>query len=174
MTMKFDSSMMRLHAAIGRRLVLATMAATGATRAVAAWAVLGGATGFGGFGIDASSARNAGWPGWWVDTVAAAVLVAGLLQLMRLLRRYEQERPFNADTALHLRNFALALVVSVLVQRLLPVFLSTLGASAAFGPPHLTLFTSDLWIVLIGGLLWLIAHVMVEAERLSADNEQIV
>lgn len=172
--MKFDSEKMMRSARLARRVVTLTIVAVLGVRGVAAWAVLGGATRIGGVGVEFAGSQAVGWPGWCVGTLAALALAAGLVHLLRLLRRYEQGRPFSADTALHLRGFALALIASVLIERLLPPLLATFGASVAFGPPHLTVFAADLWALLTGGLLWLIAQVMAEAERISADNEQIV
>ena len=110
---------------------------------------------------------------WTVGTLAAAVLVVGLWRLLRLLRCYEARQPFRAETAGHLRAFALAAIGSVLLQRGLPLLLAAFGVEA-FGPPHLVLPAAELWTLLTSGLFLLITQVMTQAQRLAEDNEQFV
>jgi hypothetical protein len=169
------SSLQRISrlARLGRWTVYATLAGVVAARLAQAWILAGGEARVGGVGMDFDTALPYSWAQWTVDALAALVLILGLWRLLRLLRCYEQGQPFRAETAGHLRAFALSVMGSVLLQRGLPLLLAALGVEA-FGLPHLVLPASELWTLLTSGLFLLITQVMVQAQHLAEDNEQIV
>lgn len=169
------SSLQRISrfARVSRWIVYATVLGVVAARLAQAWILAGGAARVGRIGAELDRTQSPSWPQWMVDVTATAVLIAGLLRLLRLLRCYEAGQPFRSETAGHLRAFALAVMGSVLVQYGLPLMLAASGIEA-FGPPHLILPASQLWTLLTSGLFLLITQVMTQAQHLAEDNEQIV
>ena len=116
-------------------------------------------------------------PPW---AAAATLLLAGLLvgialfRLVRMLRRVEAGAPFAA--AGDLRGFAFYLLLAVIASVVAPPLLQ-LGGSAATGAPHrvdLTLGDTELLTLLVTGLLFFVARLLDEAQRLADDHSQIV
>lgn len=109
------------------------------------------------------------WP------AAAAVLLMGgcigvaLLRLARMLGKIAAGAPFSASA--DLRAFALWLFLGLLAMTVLPPLLAlALGASRAdfnFGG-------AELLMLVVTGLLFLVARLLDEAQRLAEDHEQIV
>jgi hypothetical protein len=112
---------------------------------------------------------------------AAAVLAAvgllvgiALLRLARMLHRVEQGVPFGA--ARDLRGFAFYLLLAVLASILLPPLLQmALGhGNGADGPVAFTLGGGEALMLLVTGLLFFVARLLDEAQRLADDHSQIV
>jgi hypothetical protein len=120
---------------------------------------------------------DSGLPPW----AAAAVLVlVGLLvgialfRLARMLSRVETGAPFAA--AGDLRGFAFYLLLAVLASVFAPALLG-LGIAAASGAPHqlaLAMGGTELLTLLVSALLFFVARLLDEAQRLADDHSQIV
>ena len=120
---------------------------------------------------------DAGLPDW---ILAPTLLLVGLLvgialfRLVRMLARVEAGAPFAA--AGDLRGFAFYLLLSVIASVFMPALLSA-GAAAMSGGPHrfaLALGGAELLTLLVSALLFFVARLLDEAQRLADDHSQIV
>lgn len=104
--------------------------------------------------------------------LVGALVVLALLRLARMLARVESGSPFGA--ARDLRGFATFLFLSVLASVLAPPALQL--ALAGHGPQRidLSLSMSDAVMLLITGLLFFVARLLDEAQRVADDASQIV
>lgn len=109
-------------------------------------------------------------------SLASLVLLGGLCRLWRLMRLFEANEFFSVAAAGHLRGFALALMLAVLVDVVAPPLLLLLARLAGAGVTALVaqLDAGDLMALLVGVLLWQVTSIMAEARRLAEDNAQIV
>jgi hypothetical protein len=121
--------------------------------------------------------HDSGLPPW---AAAASLLLIGLLvgialfRLVRMLRRVEAGAPFAA--AGDLRGFAFYLLLAVLVSLFVPAVLA-LGIAIASGVAHridLALGSTELLTLLVSALLFFVARLLDEAQRLADDHSQIV
>lgn len=111
------------------------------------------------------------WPA--ALTLLAQGLLVGLalFRVVRLLARIESGPTFGV--ARELRGFALYLFLAVLATVLMPPLLTAAigggaaGISLAFG-------SGEALMLLITGLLFLVARLLDEAQRLAEDHSQIV
>jgi hypothetical protein len=106
--------------------------------------------------------------------VAIAILVGlALLRLARMLGRVEQGSPFAGGG--ELRGFAFYLLLSVLAAILLPPLLQLASAAiSGTGRVTLALEGGQLLMLLVTGLLFLVARLLDEAQRVADDASQIV
>lgn len=111
---------------------------------------------------------------------AFSLLLIGLLvgialfRLVRMLGRVEAGAPFAA--AGDLRGFAFYLLLAVAASVFVPPLLQ-LGIAAASHAPHrldLALGGTDLLALLVSALLFFVARLLDEAQRLADDHSQIV
>ena len=111
---------------------------------------------------------------------ASSLLLIGLLvgialfRLVRMLRRVEAGAPFAA--AGDLRGFAFYLLLAALASVFAPALIG-LGIGAVAGAPHrldLSLGSTELLTLLVSGLLFFVARLLDEAQRLADDHSQIV
>lgn len=100
--------------------------------------------------------------------VGAGLVAAALLQLAAMLRIVEQGAPFAASG--RLRRFALYLFLAVLSAILLPLLLHV----AATGTLIFSLDSGQLLMLFVTGLLFFVARLLEEAQRVAEDHEQIV
>lgn len=122
-----------------------------------------------------------GVPAGRAGLIAAALtglpLSIALWRLMRMLREIERGRIFTAATIRELRGFALFVMLSALASIVvLPAFniAAALAAGADQTKITLTLDTADFFSVLISVLLFFVARLFGEAQRIADENEQIV
>ena len=96
-----------------------------------------------------------------------------LLRLARMLSRVEQGAPFAGGG--DLRGFAFYLFLSVLAGILLPPLLQLAGiALSGGGTLTFSLEGGQLLMLLVTGLLFLVARLLDEAQRVADDASQIV
>lgn len=139
----------------------------------AAWVLVAGRRGE----FRALAIHDSGLPPW---AAALSLLLFGLLvgialfRLARMLKRVESGAPFAA--AGDLRGFAfyllLAVIFSVFVPPLLQLFMA-----AGSGAPHRAEFAlggTEFLALLVSGLLFFVARLLDEAQRLADDHSQIV
>ena len=100
--------------------------------------------------------------------VGAALLAAALLQLAAMLRTVERGEPFAA--ARRLRSFALYLFLAVLSAILLPPLLML----ATAGVLVLSLDSGEVLMLFVSGLLFFVARLLEEAQRVAEDHRQII
>ena len=163
-----------------RRLTLASLAgvivvtALGAAASATASAVLGPLsfeTGLEGMGAAGRAA------GALVTIVVGALFAYGLWHLSRMLKLVAQGEAFSSGAVRHLRAFALYAFVSTAASMLLPPLaqlLIILSQPARSGRLTLEFDGSDLWALLVSGLLFLVARLMGEAQRIADENRMIV
>lgn len=104
-----------------------------------------------------------------VILIPAGLLVAALLQLVAMLRVVERGSPFGA--AGRLRGFALRLFQALLAALLLPPVLHlVLGTGLA----RLGISSGEALMLLVTGLLFFVARLLVEAQRVADEHRQFV
>jgi hypothetical protein len=104
----------------------------------------------------------------------AVMLILALRRLVRMLRIVEAGRPFGTAGELH--GFAGWLFLTVLAAVLLPPLIH-LALGAERGGAHMATFSmsgDQALMLLVTGLLFLVARLLDEAQRLADDHEQIV
>lgn len=159
-----------------RRLRLFTLAGIVLIEAaflVAAWAVVAGR----GRDFGHLQVRVDGLPHW---PAAAMLLLIGLLvalallRLVRMLRKVESGAPFGA--ARDLRGFAFYLFASILASMLAPPLIHAgLALTGAGGQRvQLAIDNGEALMLLVTGLLFFVARLLDEAQRLADDHSQIV
>jgi hypothetical protein len=113
-----------------------------------------------------------------IDTLLLSLIcLYGLYRLVRLMRLFERGEFFSTTAIGHLRAFAFSLLLSTLAGCLLPPI--ELTAARLMGLNHITAVSikmdgSDIWMVLISALFFVIAWIMAEARQLAEDNQMIV
>lgn len=164
---------LRRSAHILRLVTLVAAALLGMVSALAAWKLLGGR----GLEFDAIRIDDAGMAPWPVALsilLVAALVVLALLRLARMLAKVGGGSPFGA--AHDLRGFAfylfLSVIASVLAAPLLQITLRAGGAAPH--PLNLSLSTNEALMLLITGLLFFVARLLDEAQRVADDASQIV
>lgn len=109
--------------------------------------------------------------------VAAAPSLWGLWELRALFRGFAAGMVFSPSSARRLRRFALSLMVSGISEPVGSVLLSlaVLRHNPSDGPHGvLSISTADLFVVLLGVVLLVIAWVMGEAAALADENAGFV
>lgn len=105
------------------------------------------------------------------------VYLYGLYRLVLLMRRFERGEFFSIAATHHLRAFAFSLLLGTVAGFLLPPV--ALAIARLFGLNHINAVTlsldgSDVWMILISTLFFVIAWIMGEARQLAEDNQLIV
>jgi hypothetical protein len=100
------------------------------------------------------------------------LLGLALLRLVAMLRQIEGGAPFAAAG---LRGFARWLFLAVFISWLAPplIFLA-FGDANGHHALHLSLDSSEALMLLVTGLLFFVARLLAEAERLADEHSQIV
>lgn len=107
--------------------------------------------------------------------LAAALFIFALWRLVRMLRRVEEGDFFSAPLTIEFRGFALFLFLSALASVPLPMLLAFIAAHGqADADPMLMVDFRDVWTLCVAGLMFLIARLFDEAQRLDADLREIV
>jgi hypothetical protein len=159
-----------------RRLRLATLAGIGLMELLllfAAWVLVAGRK------ADFPALRIADgglapWPAALTLLLFGLLLGLALARLARMLGRVEAGAPFAA--AGDLRGFAFFLFLAALAGIFAPPLL-TLAAQAMAGGVHqlsLDVGGTDLLLLLVSGLLFLVARLLDQAQSLADDHAQIV
>ncbi len=111
------------------------------------------------------------------ESMELLALLYGLWRLRSLLRCFESGDFFGLAPVLHLRAFALTLVVVPALDVLLPPLIELgahLGGIAGISSMSAEVDGSDVWFFLAGGIFYLIAWILTEARRAAEDSAQIV
>ena len=162
--------------ASARRLRYAALAAIALFELVlllAVWLLLAG----GRDSVPALQIHDSGLPPW---AAAASLLLIGLfvglalLRLTRMLARVEAGTPFAA--AGDLRGFTFYLLLAVLVSVFAPALFGLVVQAQAGGEHRLELAlgSTELLALLVSALLFFVARLLDEAQRLADDHSQIV
>ncbi len=112
-----------------------------------------------------------------VTLAGGALFAYGLWRLSKMLALAEAGEAFSTAAVGHLRAFALFAFVSTVASILLPPLLQLaiiVSGPVKSGRLTLSMDGNDLWAVLISGLLFLVAHLLAEAQRIADDNKMIV
>lgn len=109
--------------------------------------------------------------------LVSLIFLYGLYRLVLLMRLFERGEFFSTPAIRHLRAFAFTLLAGTIVGCLLPAI--ELIAARLIGLNHVTAVSidmdgSDMWMILISTLFFVIAWIMGEARQLSEDNQLIV
>lgn len=104
-------------------------------------------------------------------------LALALWRLVRMLREIERGAIFTGATVRELRGFAffvmLSALASILVEPVVAV-IAGLVSKADHVKVNLTFDLNDFFILLVSVLLFLVARLFSEAQRIADENEQIV
>ncbi|MGZ8282849.1 MAG: hypothetical protein ACXWUN_07850 [Allosphingosinicella sp.] len=113
------------------------------------------------------------WQGALLLVTIGTLLGIALLRLARMLRRVEEGSPFGAGG--ELRGFAFYLFLSVLAAIVIPPLLKALSvAGTGRGTVTLALEGGQVLMLFVTGLLFLVARLLDEAQRVADDASQIV
>ncbi len=157
-----------------RWVTLAAIVLIEAVMLIAIWALLSGR----GTDIGFLQIRTGSLPPWPAASIVALIgLFVGLalLRLARMLGKVEAGAPFGA--AGDLRGFARWLFLSILVSILAPPAAQAALLLGGAASPHRLEFALDngqALMLLVTGLLFLVARLLDEAQRLADDHSQIV
>lgn len=157
-----------------RRLRLATLFATALVElgiALAAWVLIAGKPGdLPWLGIEVGGLHRV--PAAIVLLLFGLLLGLALLRLVAMLRQIEGGAPFAAAG---LRGFARWLFLAVFVSWLAPpLIMLAFGDASGRHTLHLSLDSSEALMLLVTGLLFFVARLLAEAERLADEHSQIV
>ncbi|MBY8976936.1 DUF2975 domain-containing protein [Rhodobacteraceae bacterium NNCM2] len=112
-----------------------------------------------------------------LSLIPAAIFCAGLWHLGRLFQLFAEGAHFSARTAHHLRQFAAGLLGSALAAPFASAAISV--ALSWFNPPGERMLAFDIshygvGAVLMAALLFVLAWVMAEAQKLAEDQKLII
>ena len=127
--------------------------------------------------VSSASGRDRGWGDDLVVAATCLVFALGLRRLARMLRRMEGGAFFTAETIADLRAFTLFTLVSAIISIVLPTVFALAGALTASdnaGAIRLTFEGGDFFSLLVSGLLFFIARLLAEAQRIADDSSQII
>lgn len=113
-------------------------------------------------------------PGAILLAIVGILIVVALLRLARMLGKVGGGAPFGA--AADLRGFAFYLFLAVIAANLGPLLLQ-FAAAAAGGEAReirLSFGMSEILMLLVSGLIFLVAKLLDEAQRIADDASQIV
>ena len=157
-----------------RRLRLVTLVATALVElgiAFGAWVLIAGnPQDMPWLGIEVGGLHRV--PAAIVLLLFGLLLGLALLRLVAMLRQIEGGEPFAAAG---LRGFARWLFLAVFVSWLAPPLLFLIfGDASGRHVLHLSLDSSQALMLLVSGLLFFVARLLAEAERLADEHSQIV
>jgi hypothetical protein len=112
------------------------------------------------------------WPAALSILLIATLVVLALMRLARMLSRVEAGSPFGA--ARDLRGFATFLFLSVIASILAPPALQLALGGHEAQRLNLSMSMSDALMLLITGLMFFVARLLDEAQRVADDASQIV
>lgn len=109
--------------------------------------------------------------------IVSLVFVAALYRLVRLMRQFEQGDFFSVRAMGHLRAFALLLLITAVVDCLLPpvtMYVAHLAGMHEVRSIEFGIDGDDVWVGLVGAIFLTITTAMGEARKLAEDNDLIV
>ena len=119
-----------------------------------------------------------GLPHGWAAAVAlttVAFVVLALVQLVRMLARVERGEHFTPGTTRDFRRFALWLLVAAVVRIVLAPLAELAHVVMTEGPHlQLSLDDTDVLMLVVAAVLFLVARLFDEAARLEEDSRSIV
>lgn len=164
--MNSQSSLAR-SARRGRLVTLAAVGLLAVATIAGIWLLVRGPM-IGTVSVVIDSGGLSGWSAALSLLVGAALVGAALLQLAAMLRTVERGAPFAA--AGRLRRFALYLFLAVLSSILLPPLLLL----ATRGMLVFSIDSGEVLMFFVTGLLFFVARLLEEAQRIDDDHRQIV
>jgi hypothetical protein len=111
------------------------------------------------------------------SALLSLIYLYGLYRVVRLMRLFEQGDFFSTAAARHLRAFALSLLVGTIADCLLPpveLIVARVAGAIQLHAVSVKLDSSDVWMILISGMFFVIAWIMGEARQLAEDNQLII
>lgn len=112
-----------------------------------------------------------------IGSINAGIVLGGLLAVWSLFDRYENGELFSGRCGLLLRRaglFALAGAVSAVVSRTAAILAVTYANPPGQKMLVLGLGTTEFFLLLLAGLLFLLGHIMAVGAELEADNRSFV
>lgn len=100
-----------------------------------------------------------------------------LWELSRMLGRAEQGEIFSQPTIAHLRRFALFVLATAIVSICLPPIVAiaaALSAGQGLEQVIVSFDGGDLFVLLVSALLFFVARLFEEGQRIADENRQIV
>jgi hypothetical protein len=159
-----------------RHVTLAGIALLAFGFLAACWVAATGVTGFVGAPVRVDAGGLPPRAAAGAVALMALLLILALRRLVRMLALVEAGRPFGTASELH--GFARWLFATVLVSVLLPPLVHlALGPDGGGGSARSLTFSmtgDQALMLLVTGLLFLVARLLDEAQRLADDHEQIV
>jgi hypothetical protein len=170
--MKLDPHMQRAARRMRRITLAGTVLLIAVTAFAAAWPLAGGGESAGMVQIESVGLPPV--PAALVQIATGALLVLALVRLAQMLGKVEAGRPF--ETAAGLRGFAFYLFLSMLASLLLPPLVQLALAAAGPGGGRATfeIGSEDVLMLFVTGLLFMVARLLDEAQRVADDASQIV
>jgi hypothetical protein len=117
----------------------------------------------------------------WADVAVLALTgiptILALWHLVRMLRDVERGEVFTRATIGELRAFALFVLIGALASMLAPPLLAIATAAldgAERSEVTMTFDSADLFILLVSLLLFFVARLLGEAQRIADEHRQIV
>ena len=112
-----------------------------------------------------------------VALLSGIPFIIGLFHLARMLKGIEQGEIFTSRTIAGLKGFAFFVLLSALASILVPPIIAVASALSAAGREvrvALTFDGGDFFVLLVSALLFLLARLLGEAQRIEDENRQIV
>lgn len=106
--------------------------------------------------------------------LSAALTIAALWQLTRMLALVEQGERFSPPVTRSFRWFAMLLLAAATVTVVAPPVAVLLAPIPASHRIELPLNFRDIWTMVITGVLFLVAQLLDEAQRIESDLSEIV
>lgn len=163
-----------------RRLKISTGIGLSIVTAIVLYATVAGITGLSqseGFFILDSDGTSAGRTGLIAAALTGSPLAIALWRLMRMLREIERGGVFTATTVRELRGFALFVMFSALASLFVQPIIDLIAALISGADKvrlSMTFDLNDFFILLVSVLLFFVARLFSEAQRIADENEQIV
>lgn len=115
--------------------------------------------------------------GFWLGMVPVALAAAALWQAAQFFGLYEADDLFPPAAALALRRLGKLLVataVASIIVRTLAGLVFSLHLPAGQKQLVIAFSSSDVFLLIFGGLMLMIGHILAEAARIAAENRQFV
>jgi len=157
-----------------RFVTIVAMAVVAAATALGAWILVVGPQPGGAIVFEVDAEELAPWPAAIVLGIVGTLVVLALLQITVMLRAVERGAPFRSGA--RLRAFAFYLFLALLAASLLPTLLQW-GEALFWSRPRRVTFSISgeaILMLFVTGLLFFVARLIEEAQRLAEDHEQIV
>jgi hypothetical protein len=111
---------------------------------------------------------------WLARDPSAVLLLLSLWQLSQMLGLIGSGDRFSPAVTRRFRLFALCFFLGAALTFFSPLILNAVANDPADGPLRLPVKLRDLWIMIVTGVLFLVARLLDEAQRLETELEEIV